>query len=90
MKSNVHSVSFQIVLHMLFYELLTIKLSGIIVIPFLQTWELEPKEIKGVLPKVMLVVYGRARFGTQVFKFSMPTLLSSKQMVFLDSVSLES
>ena len=93
MKSNVCSISFQIVLHILFCDLLTIKLSDIIVSPFLQIWELEPKEIKGVMPKVMLVVYRRTKFKTQVFKCSMPNLLSSKQMVYLiyiRTVTLES
>lgn len=46
MESNVLSAFSQILSCMLFYELLTIKLSGIIVIPVLQMWELQPKEIK--------------------------------------------
>ena len=46
MKSNVLSAFSQIFSHILFYELLTIKLSGIIVIPILQMWELQPKGIK--------------------------------------------
>lgn len=36
MKSNVFSVSFQILLQILLYELLTVKLSDITVIPVLQ------------------------------------------------------